>query len=95
MSPLPDRRQLDRLLSQAKQTETMVLLETRALQQMQSDGSPWATARRLRARNMLDELDDLILGLQANRRDLQLRLKVMSHAVLAARTYAKIGQAIR
>ncbi|MDY0870698.1 hypothetical protein [Dongia rigui] len=95
MTPPPDRRQLDRLLAQAKQTETMVLLEARALQQMQADRSPWAKARRLRARNMLDELDHLIRGLQGNGRDLQLRLKVMSHAVLAARTYAKIGQAIR
>jgi len=95
MTPPPDRRQLDRLLAQAKQTETMVLLEARALQKMQADKSPWAKARRLRARNLLEELDTMIRSLQGNRRDLQLRLKVMSHAVLAARTYAKIGQAIR
>lgn len=90
-----DRLQLDRLLAQAKQTETMAALEIRALMDLRSERSPWTLARQIRARGLLDELDTMIKSLHARRRDLQLRLKVMSHAVQAARTYAKIAQAIR
>ncbi|WP_374652504.1 hypothetical protein [Dongia sp.] len=90
-----DRSELDRLLAQAKQTETIAALEIKALLSLRSEKSPWTLARQIRARGLLDELDVGIKNLLARRRDLQLRLKVMSHAVQAARTYAKIGQAIR
>lgn len=90
-----DRSQLDRLLALAKQTEMMAMLEIRALTDLRSEKSPWTLARQIRARGLLDELDTSIKNLNASRRDLQLRLKVMSHAVQAARTYAKIAQAIR
>ena len=94
-TPLPDKARLDRLLAQAKQTEVMVIVETRDLQRLRAERSPWTQAREIRARSLLGEIDDCLKILRDGRRDLLLRLKMMSHAVEAARAYSKIGHATR
>jgi len=94
-SVLPDKAKLDRMLAQAKQTEVMIILETRELQRLRATHSPWTQAREIRARNLLTEIDTCLQTLQESRRDLQMRLHVMSHAVQAVRSYAKLASVHR
>ncbi len=88
------RSQMERILAQAKQIEVMAILEMRALKALRREKSPWTVARKIRARGLIAEIDESQKVLQSVRGDLQLRLRLMTHAVLAARSYVRATQAM-
>lgn len=80
---------IERKLRQSKRLEITGRVEVMAFADLKAAHSPWLSARRIRVRALLDEIDADLSELDQHRRDLALRLRLTNSAVQAAQAYTK------